>query len=103
MIRFAADIVGTLQPTGVFVQEHGDSYISTKVHDLIVFFLGVIVISAVVMIIYNGLMFVTAGGDSGKVEKATKGIIYALVGLGIALAAGLVVSFFTDLLNKGMS
>ncbi len=100
MLRFAADIVGTLKPTGAFIQGQSDSYIPKKVHDLIIFFLGAIVISAVVMIIYNGLMFVTAGGDSGKVEKATKGIIYALVGLGIALAAGLVVSFFSDLLSK---
>lgn len=93
-----ADIVGTIQPTGEFVRG-GSSYVPTKIHDLIVFFITVLVIATVIMIIYNGLMFITAGGDSNKVEKATQGIVYALIGLGIALAAGLVVSYFAQILK----
>ena len=48
---------------------------------------------AVIVIIINGLTFITASGDSGKVVKAKKGILYGIIGIGIVLAASVVTNF----------
>ena len=50
-------------------------------------------IAAVIIIIVNGLRFVTANGDSGNIANARNGIIYALVGIAIAAVAQAVVRF----------
>ena len=92
------NIVGTITPAGNFVKG-GASVVSDKVHDIISFFITALIIVAVIMLIYNGLMFVISGGDTNKVEKAIQGIIYALIGLGIAMAAGLVVGYLGQFLQ----
>ena len=38
-------------------------------------------IAAVIMVLVGGFMYVTAGGDAGKVGEAKKTILYAIVGL----------------------
>lgn len=50
-------------------------------------------IAAVVLIIINGLRFVTANGDSGAINTARNGIIYALIGAVIAAFAQIIVRF----------
>ncbi len=55
---------------------------------------------AVAVLIYNAFMYITASGDEGKVQKATKGITYAIVGLIIAAIAFLIVNFvITDVID----
>ncbi len=94
-----SDIVGTIEPTGAFVNSTS-GYLKSKVQSFIEFFIGVVILASIIGIIYNGLMFITAGGDSNQVDKATKGIIYSVIGLIIAFAAGLVVSFAVDFLKS---
>ncbi len=48
---------------------------------------------AVIAIVVAGVQMVLSAGDEGKVTSARKGILFALAGLGIALAAGPIVSF----------
>lgn len=50
-------------------------------------------IVAVGFIIKAGIEFLTSSGDPGKAAKATKGIIFALVGLVVVIAAKLITSF----------
>lgn len=50
-------------------------------------------IAAVIMIIINGLRFITANGDSGQINSARNGVIYAIVGLVIAAMAQIIVRF----------
>lgn len=40
---------------------------------------------AVVMVIYAGILYVTGGGNTEKVKRATHTLIYALVGLAVVL------------------
>lgn len=62
--------------------------------NFIVNLLTVIVgIVAVIMIIINGLKFITSNGDSNSISSARHGIIYALVGLIIAALAQVIVRF----------
>lgn len=42
---------------------------------------------AVVVIIYNAVQYLTAGGDPSKTKKATQGLVYAAVGLVVVLLA----------------
>ncbi len=51
---------------------------------------------AVAVLISNAYLFITASGDEGKVQKATKGITNAIIGLIIAAIAFLIVHFVID-------
>ncbi len=42
---------------------------------------------AVLMIVVGGILYITSGGDSGRVELAKKAVTAALIGLALALAA----------------
>lgn len=56
---------------------------------------------AVGILIYSGIQYIVASGDEGKIEKATKGITYAVVGLIIAFISVLIVNFvLTSLLGQ---
>lgn len=50
-------------------------------------------IIAVIMIILAGLKFVASGGDSAKVAGARNAILYAAVGLVVAVMAQLIIIF----------
>ncbi len=48
---------------------------------------------ALLMIVVSGLRYILAGSDAQKTAKAKEGIVYALVGLAVALAAQAIVVF----------
>lgn len=48
---------------------------------------NVILILAVVMILWSGFLFLTAGGNEDTLKKAKSVLIYALIGLAVALLA----------------
>lgn len=51
---------------------------------------------AVIVVIINGLNYITSSGDPGKVTKAKKGLLYGLIGIGIVLAASVVTAFIAS-------
>ena len=53
---------------------------------IINFVLGVIGLLCVVIIIIGGVTYATSQGDAGKVSKATKTLLYGVVGLVVAFA-----------------
>ncbi len=55
-----------------------------KVINLLLFIAGVI---AVIYILIGGIRYVTSNGDSGAAKKARDTIMYALIGLVIAISA----------------
>lgn len=55
---------------------------------------------AVGFLVYSGIQYVVAAGDDSKIEKATKGITYSVIGLIIAFISVLIVNFvLTELLG----
>jgi len=70
--------------------------IITNVINAILFALG---IAAVVMIILGGIRYTTSNGDSGSITSAKNTILYAVVGLVVALMAFLIVNFVIDKLG----
>lgn len=62
----------------------------TRVVNIISVIVGLV---AVVMIIVNGLKFITSSGDSNAVSSAKRGLVYAVIGLVIVALAQFIVRF----------
>lgn len=63
----------------------------------------VIALSALVavgVLVYSGVLYIIAAGEEGKIEKATKGIQYAVIGLVICFISVLIVNFVLQQLLK---
>ena len=59
---------------------------------------------AVIVIIYAGIIFITAAGNPGKVAQAKTMIIYAVIGLAVAILAYTIVNFVVGASSgKGIS
>ena len=58
--------------------------------NILLFLIGAL---SVVMIIYGGIRYVISGGDSGQVTSAKNTIMYAVVGLVVAILAYAIVNF----------
>lgn len=65
--------------------------------NIILYIMGAV---AVIMIIIGGFRYVTAGGDSGSVTAAKNTILYAVIGLIVALLAYAIVNFVVDSFSK---
>jgi len=61
----------------------------------IVFFLGVI------FLILGGIMYITAGGDPSKVDRAKDVLVYAVIGVGVAVLAWALMRFLMSYLTGG--
>jgi hypothetical protein len=66
---------------------------STEIGTVISIFFGVLGALAFLMIVISGLRYITSTGDPQKTATAKNGIIYALIGLAIALSAETIVGF----------
>jgi Type IV secretion system pilin len=48
---------------------------------------------ALLIIVVSGFRYITSGGEADKIAKAKNGVVYALVGLVIAISAQAIVSY----------
>lgn len=60
---------------------------------------GLVAAIAVLMIVINGFRYIAAHGDSSATAQARNGILYALIGLVVTMAAFSIVTFVV----KGLS
>ena len=51
---------------------------------------------SVIMIVWAGFMYTTAAGDAGKVARAKMIIVYAVIGIIVAVASGAIALFVTS-------
>jgi hypothetical protein len=77
----------------------GDNNPVVIVIRIIQLFLGFLALIAVVLFIYAGFIYMTAGGDAAKVEKAKAIIKNVVIGLVIILASFGIVSWIFNILN----
>ncbi|MEO5949247.1 MAG: pilin [Candidatus Saccharimonas sp.] len=68
--------------------------------DIVRFILIALGAIAVIMIIVGGFQYVTSQGDSSAISKAKNTILYAIVGLAVALLATGIVTFIIDKVPK---
>lgn len=78
----------------------GTTNLPEAIGKIIQIFLGFLGVIAVVLIIFAGYMWMTAGGDSGKVEKAKGYIKNAVIGIVIILASYIITSYVIDQVSK---
>ena len=77
---------------------------SRSAGDLAKYFVNIMLfavgILAVIMLIWGGIRYVLSGGDSGAVSSAKKTILYAVVGLIVAILAYAIVNFVITTIAK---
>ncbi len=96
-IRSGVDAArGVGQPSDLF----GAGGTFTTVVNVMLFLIGAI---AVIMIIVGGLRYVLSGGDASNVTAAKNTILYAIVGVIVALLAYAVVNFVVTSFAAGGS
>jgi nitrate/nitrite transporter NarK len=82
---------GTVGNSGMTTQGlFGPDGIAGQVINIILYIIGII---AVIMLIVGGIQYATSSGDEKRVTKAKNTIIYALLGLAIAILAWTLVNF----------
>lgn len=74
------------QPQNLF----GDGGMFQQISNVMLFIIGAI---SVLMLIIGGIRYVVSGGDSTAVQNAKNTILYAIVGIVVALLAAAVVNF----------
>ena len=77
---------GTSQPADLF----GNSGIFQKITNIALYLIGAI---SVLMLIYGGIRYTTSGGDAKNVTAAKNTILYAIVGIVVAILAYAIVNF----------
>ena len=63
-------------------------------------FFGITGMIAVVMIIVSGIKMTTSAGNPGAVQKAKMTLLYAIIGLVIAILAYAIINFVLDFAMK---
>ena len=73
-------------PTTIF----GNTGIFTRIVSVMLFTVGIL---SVIMLIFGGLRYIISNGDSKKVEAAKNTILYAIIGLIVAIMSYAIVNF----------
>ena len=68
----------------------GDTGVFKQITNIVLYIVGII---AVLMLIIGGIKYVISGGDQKKVTDAKNTVLYAIIGLVIALLAFAIVNF----------
>lgn len=83
-------------PTTLF--GNGTDGIFSQMINMMLFAVGIL---SVIMLIYGGLRYILSNGDSKKVDAAKNTILYAIVGLIIALLSYAIINFIISLFTTG--
>lgn len=82
----ASSAQGASQPSDLF----GNGGIFQKITNIALYLIGAI---SVLMLIYGGIRYTISGGDSKNVTAAKNTILYAIVGIIVAILAFAIVNF----------
>jgi hypothetical protein len=82
----ASSARGADQPVDLF----GDGGTFSTITNVLLFIVGAI---AVIMIVIGGLRYVLSGGDSNQITAAKNTILYAIIGIIVAILAYAIVRF----------
>ncbi|KKP92215.1 MAG: hypothetical protein UR96_C0019G0009 [candidate division WS6 bacterium GW2011_GWC1_36_11] len=92
-ILAAVDISGLSNWVSSSSYNSMDTLVNGKVITAINFFVIFAAVVAVIMLVVAGYMFITSAGDADKVEKATKTVSAAIVGMVIVFVAKILVQY----------
>lgn len=88
------------------IPEGGLTLVETIFGNVLTIMITIAVIFTIVGIVWSGIQWITSGGDKSKVQSARSRMVWAVVGLCIALGTFLILNiigyfFKVDLLNFG--
>ena len=93
----ACNVNGTIQdgvdcatPAGQNVTLFGNGSIFSKITNTALFIIGAL---SVIMLIFGGIKYTISAGDAKQVESAKGTIMYAIIGIVVALLAAAIVNF----------
>lgn len=86
----AGNSLSPVQAPDVLPQPNADTNTLQTVLSIV---FGIVGALAFLMIVISGLRYILSGGDPQRMSKAKDGIIYALIGLVIAITAEAIVNF----------
>lgn len=75
----------------------GVNGVFTKFSNIALYAVGAI---SVIMLIWGGLRYITSGGDSKKITDAKNTILYAIIGLIIAILAFAIINFVLNTIGS---
>ena len=78
------------QPDNVPTELDGDSGVFKTVVNILLFIIGLI---SVIMLIWGGIRYTTSGGNANSVTAAKNTIMYAIIGLVVAIFAYAIVNW----------
>ena len=64
-------------------------------------FFNIVIILGIIFIIYAGFTYITSSGDPSKTKRALQILMYALIGIAIAILAKALINFVSDWLGAG--
>lgn len=85
--------IGLAGSSGTCEDEAGSPTVQGTVRAGVLLFSYLIGVAAVIMVIMGAFKYVTSGGDTNKVTSAKNTIVYALIGLVVAVLAQILVRF----------
>lgn len=88
-------------PTKISEATGGQGSARQLVLTILNFFLGFLGLLAVIMIIYGGVLYISAGGEQTKIDNGKKIIMYAIVGIVIILLSFAIVNTIIGGLGTG--
>lgn len=83
-------------PTGRFNSLEGPEGILVGI---INWFLGFASVLAVAAIVYSGVMYITAGGDTSNADAAKKNLVWAITGIVVILLSYLIINWLNTILG----
>lgn len=93
IVILARSIVEAIAPIA------NQSNIQGVVSSGITFFLWVVGVAATIMVIISGMFYITSAGDPGRTKAAKDTLMYAVIGLGIALIGGGIITYLQSILQ----
>jgi hypothetical protein len=86
---------GQGQPDALF---DGSTAIIPRIINLMLFIVGIL---AIIMLIFGGIRYAVSGGDKNRVDNAKNTILYAIVGLIVAILGYAVVNWVVSVVGSG--
>jgi len=88
---------GEGQPTELF---NGSAALIPRAINLMLFIVGIL---AIFMLIFGGIRYVVSGGDANRVKDAKNTILYAIIGLVVAILGYAIVQWIISVVGAGAS
>lgn len=77
----------------------GFSNIPTFLQHTLGWLLGFVGVFAVAAIIYSGIMYISAAGDTAQAEKAKKNLTWSIIGLVVVALSAVIIRLVNDIIN----